>query len=76
MSYGSGVLQQRGACGMAGNVVERSEWRRGHASTGSVRNASEGSEWRGQARHMQTTSNQRTLFFAFLNDESTVLYGE
>jgi hypothetical protein len=79
VSCGSGVLQQRGACGMAGNAAERSEWRRANASTGWVRkDGSESSEEMGvnERASEQAREGAAYLFFISLNEESTILYGE
>jgi hypothetical protein len=69
VSCGSSVLQQRGACGMAGNAAEGSEQaRKGAASEqaacGMPRRGASGAP---HARRKQPTH---------LKEESTVLYGE
>ena len=85
MRCGSGVpvLQQRGACGMAGNAAERSEWRRAHASTGWV--GKEGREGREEIGVNERSSDRASeqakkgaayLYLISLNQEYTILYGE
>ena len=67
MRCGSGVLQQRGACGMAGNAAERSEWRRAHASTGWVgKGGRKGREEMGvNERSSERASEEGSSIFVF-----------